>query len=109
MAEKDSKSTCGYCKNYVPMQMSDMMGVCRAMPGDKPGQRRGKRVKYDMDASQCPKFDSMESVVKFDITQQTTATSDFTQVRASTVFETTEDEVKSDRLVWEKHARDKEE
>jgi len=106
MADTERKKTCGYCKNYVPMQFSDMRGVCREIPGEKPGQLRGKKATYDMDASQCPKFDALESVVKFDISQGAGGTTDFTQLRSSDVFEATE-EVKSDRLVWEKHSRDK--
>ena len=58
---------------------------------------------YDMDASQCPKFQLLGAVVKADVVQQASG-SDWLRTRDSDVFETTE-ESKADRLVWEKHAR----
>lgn len=104
MTTKDSKVTCGYCQNYVPM-VSDLRGICRVIPGDKPNSR-GKKVTHDMDANQCPKFDGLGVVKQMDVTQQAWGSGeDISSYRSSTVFETQEEE-KGDRLVWEKHARD---
>ena len=103
MAEKESKNTCGYCESYVFMG-SELRGICRSIPGEKRGQR-GKKVTYDMDASQCPHFSGLEEVRRVDVAQGGVLGFDFTHARAADVFETTE-ETKPDRLVWEKHDRE---
>jgi len=105
MADTDAKQTCGYCDNYVIMG-TELRGICRAIPGEKPGQR-GKKVTYDMDASQCPKFQPLGDIRSIDIAQGSGLDS-VLGGRASTVFETTIKDTKTDRLVWEKHAKEKE-
>ena len=104
MTEKGSKNTCGYCENYAPM-LSELRGICRVMPGEKASQR-GKKVTYDMDASQCPQFSPLGVVRRVDVSQGAIG-GDYLNARAADVFETTDD-IKADRLVWEKHDRDKE-
>jgi len=105
MAEKDAKKSCGYCDNYAPMMSSEFKGTCRVLPGEKPGQR-GKMVKYDTDASECPQFKAIAIMRRVDVSQGSGWDS-ILGARASTVFETTE-ESKTDRLVWERHAKEHE-
>lgn len=93
MAEKELKKICVNCENFLPAP-SEVQGLCRVLPGDKPKQRN-KLASWDMDASQCAKYQPLEFV--------RTDTSQVLDLHTRTLggFE----DVKSDRLVYEKHAR----
>ena len=95
MTEKELKKICVNCDNYFAA--IEVEGVCRALPGDKPRQKH-KMVTWDMDASQCPKFTQCEHI--------TTDTSQVLDQYTRTLGGY--QEVQSDRLVYEKHARDQE-
>jgi len=103
MGDKEQKKSCGYCEGYVPM-VSELRGICRFLPGEKPGQR-GKKVTYDMDATPCDKFQPLAEVARIDIAQGAMGAR-YTGGRASTVFDVTTDDTKADRLVWEKHSKE---
>ena len=93
MAEQ-VKRICLNCENYC-MALSEVEGVCRVLPGDRPKQKN-KMVKFDMDASQCDQF--LPCVfVRTDTSQ---VLDQYTRTLGG--FE----EVKSDRLVYEKHDRE---
>lgn len=94
MAEQELKSICVNCEHYC-QQFSEVEGVCRVIPGEKPGQR-GKKIRFDTDASQCSKFEKLAYVH-----------TDYAQIQD---FHTRtlggQEDVKTDRLVYEKHERD---
>ena len=90
------KKICVNCESYCVEHFgSELEGTCRVLPGDRPGQR-GKKVRFDTDASQCPKFEQLAYVH--------TDTSQIQDQHTRTLggYE----EVKSDRLIYEKHERD---
>ena len=94
--KKELKKICVNCDNYCGSYMgaSEVEGVCRVLPGDKPRQKN-KRVTFDTDASQCPQFMPCEHI--------TTDTSQVLDQYTRTLggYEA----VPSDRLIYEKHAR----
>jgi hypothetical protein len=105
MAE-EKKRTCGECANYAHMGFSELMGICRAIPGEKPGQR-GKKVMHDMDASECPNFAKLEYRMA-DVSQPLTDLYGGSW-RASPVFDKGQEKMKGDRLIYEKHERERKE
>ncbi|MDY6833287.1 MAG: hypothetical protein SVY53_00605 [Chloroflexota bacterium] len=96
MADEQTAKTCGNCENYCQYGMwGELEGLCRVIPGDLPGQP-GKRVRFDTDGSQCPKWEKLAFVY-----------TDASQVHADShlrVYGGYTDDSKSDRLVWEKHS-----
>lgn len=106
MAGNEEQKTCGYCANFVQL-LSELEGICRVIPGEKPGSR-GKKVKFDTDGSQCSKFERIEEVRHYDVAQQGGwGDSNFYQMRSLDVFKTAE-EKQSDRLIYEKRSKDEE-
>jgi hypothetical protein len=103
MAE-EKKRTCGECENYAAM-LSELVGICRVLPGEKPGQR-GKKVMYDMDATECPHFVKLEYRIA-DVSQPLVDLHG--SWRASPVFDKGQEKMKGDRLVYEKHERERKE
>ena len=100
MAENEMNKVCGNCENYAIFG-SERMGVCRVIPGDKPGQR-GKQVRYETDASQCGKFEQL-AYVHTDHSQAF----DLQHLRALRhPGENFEESSKTDRLIFEKRTRD---
>lgn len=97
MAEQELKKICVNCDNYCGSYMgfSEVEGICRALPGDRPKQKN-KTVKFDMDASQCAKFVPC-AFVRTDTSQ---VLDQYTRTLGGA------EEVKTDRLVYEKHDRD---
>ena len=94
MAEEEMRKICVNCEQYVPYG-SEVEGRCRATAGDKPGQL-GTKVRFDTDASQCSNFEQLAYVH-----------TDFSQIITlrSRMLGGHED-VKTDRLVYEKHDRE---
>lgn len=97
MSEKELKKICVNCDNYC-ISYSEVEGICRVLPGDRPKQKH-KTVTFDMDASQCTKFVQCE-FVRTDTSQ---VLDQYTRTLGGF------DEVKSDRLVYEKHEREERE
>ena len=95
--DKGLKNICVNCEYYSPMG-SEIEGACRVIQGDKPGQR-GKKLRFDTNASQCSKWEPLAFVY--------TDTAHSLNIRTRTLGEY--EEVKSDRLVYERHQREQEE
>lgn len=92
------KKICVNCENYAMSSggiVSELEGYCQAFAGDRPGQP-GKKVRFDSDASQCYKFDQLAYV------HTDTAQIQDQHTRTLGGYE----EVKTDRLVYEKHERE---
>ena len=105
MTEKETPKTCGYCSNFVQL-LSELEGICKAIPSEKPGAR-GKKVRFDMDGSECPKFDALTEVRRYDVSQQAGwGAGGFYQMRSADVFATKDEERRVDRLVYQKHAEE---
>ena len=96
MAEGEVKKICVNCEHYCSLY-SEVEGICRVLPGDKPKQKN-KSVKFDTDASECAKFE----ICAFVRTDTSQVLDQYTRTLGG------REEVKSDRLVYEKHARDDE-
>ena len=92
------KKICVNCENYCMSTasiMGEVEGTCRAIAGDRPGQL-GKKVRFDTDASQCPSFEQLGYVH-----------TDYSQIQDQhTRTLGGYDEVKTDRLVYERHERE---
>lgn len=99
MAEQEVRKICVNCDNFCGSYMgaSEVEGICRVLPGDKPRQKN-RRVTWDTEASQCPKYVLCEHI--------TTDTSQVLDQYTRTLGGSKG--VQSDRLVYEKHARDQE-
>ena len=97
MAEKELKKICVNCDNYCPIGGGaiEVEGICRVLPGDRPKQKH-KMVKFDTDAAQCSKFTPC-AFVRTDTSQ---TLDQYTRTLGGS------EEVKSDRLVYEKHERE---
>ena len=90
------KRICDNCENYtMSIIFGEQEGVCRALAGDRPGQP-GKKVRFDNDAAQCSSFQPVAYVH--------TDTSQILDHHTRTLGGS--EEVKSDRLVYEKHERE---
>ena len=97
MAEQELKKTRVNCSNYYPIGGGaiEVEGICRVLPGDKPKQKN-KRVTFNTDASQCSSFVPCE-FVRTDTSQ---VLDQYTRTLSGY------EEVKADRLVYEKHDRE---
>ena len=89
------KRVCVNCENYALAPTSELEGFCRAFAGDKPGQP-GKKVRFDMDASECSKFEQIAYV------HTDTAQIQDQHTRTLGGYQ----EVKTDKLVYEKHEKE---
>lgn len=99
MADKADAKTCGNCENYCINQMwGELEGWCRVIGGEKPGQP-GKKVRFDTDANNCEKFEKLAYVY-----------TDSSQVHYDPHLRVYGgyEEVKSDRLIYEKHGKEDE-
>ncbi len=53
--------TCEECEHFeFYAAMGPVEGWCKAIPSDTPGQR-GKVVRFNTDATNCPKFEAMKA------------------------------------------------
>ena len=94
MTEQEVKKICVNCENYC-IGYSEVEGICRVLPGDRPKQKN-KTVNFDRDASQCDKWEPC----KFVRTDTSQVLDQYTRTLGGS------QEVKSDRLVYEKHSRE---
>ena len=92
--DKELNKICVNCEHYCTML--EIEGVCRATAGDKPGQV-GKKVRFDTDATQCSNYEQVAYVH--------TDTSQIQDLHTRTLggYE----EVKTDKLIYERHQKDK--
>ena len=93
--DKELKKICVNCEYYCA-RFSEVEGVCQVTAGDKPGAH-GKKVRFDTDASQCPKFEGLAYV------HTDTAQIQDLHTRTLGGYE----EVKTDRLIYERHEKDR--
>ena len=57
------KRTCGDCEHYLYYTVTGPAeGWCKVLPGAKEGEP-GKVVRFDTDATSCPEFEKVTSVV----------------------------------------------
>lgn len=98
MAEgQEEQKTCGNCENYHYHQaFGELEGWCKVIPGEKKGQA-GKKVRFNTDASNCTQFNKIGYVY-----------TDSKQVHYDPHLRVYGgyQEVKSDRLVYEKHEKE---
>ena len=95
----EAQMTCGNCDNYCKNQLvGELEGYCRVVPSERKGEP-GKSVRFDTDANQCPKFEKLTRVY--------TDAAQMPFDPGLRIYGGHED-VKSDRLVFERHEREKE-